>query len=100
MRNLILALLLLAPLTASADKSECEIVAELAKHAAEARDRGTPLAGMLDASKNEEVGNLVRSIIRMAYSSHLPPDKIEELYLSQCAEPSPEQQPAPTYWRT
>ena len=99
MRNLLLAVLLLAPLAASADKSECEIVAELAKAAAEARDHGTPLAMMLDASKDEEVGNLVRSVIRMAYSSHLPPDKLEELYLSQCPKLSPEQ-PAQPSWRT
>ena len=102
MKNFLLAVLLLAPLAASAD-DVCESVASLAKSAAKARDKGHPLEDVLSVvtKGRDEASKAIRSTIRSVYDSReLSPDEIEESYLSKCVEDSPEQQAAPSHWRT
>lgn len=89
MRKLLLTLLLLAPLTASASDSICEDLAGLAKKAAVARDNGHSLKVALSvvSQGDDDADKLVRNTIRRVYSSRaLSPDEIEEIYLTKCTE--------------
>ena len=89
MRNLLVTLLLLAPLTGSAADCVCENLAGMAKSAAVARDNGHSLKAALSVVNNgdDDTDKLVRNTIRRVYSSRaLSPEEIEEIYLSKCME--------------
>lgn len=89
MRNLLVTLLLLAPLTGSAADSICENLASMAKSAAVARDNGHSLKTALSVVNqgDDDADKLIRNTIRRVYSSRaLSPEEIEEIYLSKCTE--------------
>ena len=90
MKNLLLALLVLAPLTASASATDeaCESLANFAKGAAVARDDGHSLEAALGVIKGEdETANSARGTIRRVYSiPTLSPDEVKEFYLLRCTE--------------
>ena len=87
MKNFLLALLLLAPLTASASvQVSCESMANVAKEAAEARESGLPLEAALSVTTGDgEIEELIRTTVRMAYNIRLlSPEGIKEVYLANC----------------
>lgn len=91
MKNFLLVLLLLAPLTQAADEdlSACEHLASLAKQVAVTRDNGHSLKAALGAvgKGDDETDVRVRNTVRAVYRSRLlSPEEVEEIYLASCDE--------------